>query len=631
MGERTTGAVAATYGSLSSQDTKAIDIVMDNVQQRQQRHDVRIGTRDDMVTGSAGTGTVLEGLQPGDLSLTEILKSKAAAKDRRMALNADEVYDNFLDEGHDMAVKVTQFIDALVSFIPQLSDMSDDVEALQKKLGKHQIDPYRLTEVHPLGTNGANEVSTQGLNDASTDFAEQIGLTNEDKLRDRAVFWHGDGKTYNGWLTLKRNLAGLKNMLVSFRYAVPVLAPWHLKWTGLGRIINCFWGDREYGKTDPSTLAGMARALNIPPPSDWAHPHFYKYAHLVEVVATGHMLHCWETHFGCDNLESYFKNIVETRGKTALPSFAELVEIAKLLVKRFASTRAFEQAVGPHPMDDVISGDESVSESAPIGEKWNLPAIPCAEEKPREYEHKDADWVLGNSILLLRDALEFLETCTATARGDPERAWETYKACGEHHNYATYLIEMLCLIELELRARARMALMDNWLVNLKGQPGHFQERDLMQEHFNFWLEELSQHKGKQFDDHWFRRTISPHVHRFLRIKDQMEASVALKPRRKEHTEPPKTNEIREAMRLCRQADLHRRHDGRLCGSKAEDHFAKGYKKLAFEGKLEKYIEKSLAVWRSENVEREMPEGVRDLSVYLHEPIHHDPDTGRLVI
>lgn len=190
---------------------------------------------------------------------------------------------------------------------------------------------------------------------------------------------------------------------------------------------------------------------------------------------------------------------------------------------------------------------------------------------------------------------------------------------------------MLCLIELELPARTRMVLMDNWLVNLKGQPGHFQEHDLMQEHFNFWLEELSQHKGKEFDDKWFRRTIAPHVHRFLRIKDQMEASVALKPRRKEHTEPPKTNEIREVMRLCRQADLHRRRDGRLCGSKAEDQFGKGYAKLAFEGKLDKYIDKSLAVWRSENVERETPEGVRDLSVYLHEPIHQDAETGQLVI
>lgn len=305
MGERTIGSVAAKYGALTSQDTVAIDIVMDNVQQRKQRHDVRIGTRDEMTTGSAGTGSVLQGLQPGDLSLKKILESTSAAAEKRMALSADQVYDEFLDESHDMAVKIVQFTDALVLFIPELKDLRDDVEALQKKLEKHQIDPHRLTEVHPLGTNGANEVSTQGLNEASTDFAEQIGLTSEDKLGDRAVFWHGDGKTYNGWLTLKRNLSGLINQLVSFRYGIPILAPWHLKWTGLGRIINCFWGDREYGKTDPSTLAGMARALNIPPPSDWSHPHFYKYAHLVEVVAIGHMLHCWECVFFYSSTNSY--------------------------------------------------------------------------------------------------------------------------------------------------------------------------------------------------------------------------------------------------------------------------------------------------------------------------------------
>lgn len=71
------------------------------------------------------------------------------------------------------------------------------------------------------------------------------------------------------------------------------------------------------------------------------------------------------TYFGCDNLESYFKNLVETHGKAGLHSFAELVEIAKLLVKRYARIRGS------------------------------------------------------------RGPIEFLETCTEAARGDPERAWET--------------------------------------------------------------------------------------------------------------------------------------------------------------------------------------------------------------
>lgn len=133
------------------------------------------------------------------------------------------------------------------------------------------------------------------------------------------------------------------------------------------------------------------------------------------------------THFNCANLETYFKNLVATHGKTALPSIDELVKIAGLLVARYATTPAFEQAVGAHPMEDIDSEEEGATTSAPIGEKWNEPVIPCAEEKPRSYEHSDGDWVLGNSILFLRDALEFLEACTATARGDPERAWETYK------------------------------------------------------------------------------------------------------------------------------------------------------------------------------------------------------------
>ena len=44
----------------------------------------------------------------------------------------------------------------------------------------------------------------------------------------------------------------------------------------------------------------------------------------------------------------------------------------------------------------------------------------------------------------------------------------------------------------------------NWLVNISGQPGHFIELDLLQEHFNFWLEDIVQHKGKDFDDPFYR-------------------------------------------------------------------------------------------------------------------------------
>ena len=94
---------------------------------------------------------------------------------------------------------------------------------------------------------------------------------------------------------------------------------------------------------------------------------------------------------------------------------------------------------------------------------------------------------------------------------------------------------MFCKITYELPTATKIALFNNWLVNLKGQKGAFLELDLMQEHFNLWLEQLAQYKGKQFDDVWYRFVLAMHVHHFLRLKEEMEKMSALVPRRKGHT------------------------------------------------------------------------------------------------
>lgn len=102
---------------------------------------------------------------------------------------------------------------------------------------------------------------------------------------------------------------------------------------------------------------------------------------------------------------------------------------------------------------------------------------------------------------------------------------------------------MFCKIHYELPDATREALFNNWLVNLAGEAGRFLPLDLMQEHFNFWLEELAQHKGKEFDDEWYREVLSMHVHHFLRLKEEMENVVEIAPHTKKHAEPHLHNEL----------------------------------------------------------------------------------------
>jgi hypothetical protein len=137
----------------------------------------------------------------------------------------------------------------------------------------------------------------------------------------------------------------------------------------------------------------------------------------------------------------------------------------------------------------------------------------------------------------------------------------------------------------------RLALFENWLANLKGLPGHFLEMDLMQEHLNFWLEFMAQHKGKDFDDAFYREVLSANVLWFLRLKDEMEDAVSLQRRSKKHTEVKLQNELRAAMDLLRRYKVNSRVPGRTWGFKAEDDFTKGLSALQ-NGKLNDFIAKT---------------------------------------
>jgi hypothetical protein len=155
-------------------------------------------------------------------------------------------------------------------------------------------------------------------------------------------------------------------------------------------------------------------------------------------------------------------------------------------------------------------------------------------------------------------------------------------------NYMNYLLETFCAFEFEYPADMRKALMDNWLVNLRGIPGAFLEMDLMQEHFNFWLEKMAQHKGKEFDEPFYREIVSASVLSFLRLKDEMEDEMGLQSRSKKHTDPKLRDELRAAMDLLRREQVHKRRPGRTYGWKAEDYFTIGFKALR-KNKLKDFI------------------------------------------
>ena len=201
--------------------------------------------------------------------------------------------------------------------------------------------------------------------------------------------------------------------------------------------------------------------------------------------------------------------------------------------------------------------------------------------------------------------------------------WTLTFAGAGNVNYTAYLLEMFCKIHYELPDATRDALFNNWLVNLAGKPGHFLPLDLMQEHFNFWLEELAQHKGKEFDDEWYREVLSMHVHDFLRLKEELENVVEIKPRTKKHSEPHLDNELREAMRVFREHNLHSHHRGRDLGHHVADSRAKGVSILR-DGKVADFVQTSMHHRDNEDVTI-CPDfdHIAEAETYRCQPIHYE--------
>lgn len=152
------------------------------------------------------------------------------------------------------------------------------------------------------------------------------------------------------------------------------------------------------------------------------------------------------------------------------------------------------------------------------------------------------------------------------------------------------MLELYCSFKWECKPELRDAILQNWVVNRTGEPGHFLEMDLLQEHSNFWLEDLAQHKGKEFDEPFYRQVVSPNVIEFLGLKDEMEEVVALKRRSKLHGVVGPDNELNAGMKKLREEEVNRFRTGRRPKGHMDD-FVQGFETLK-KTKVKDFIAKS---------------------------------------
>ncbi|EGN93672.1 hypothetical protein SERLA73DRAFT_63629, partial [Serpula lacrymans var. lacrymans S7.3] len=168
-----------------------------------------------------------------------------------------------------------------------------------------------------------------------------------------------------------------------------------------------------------------------------------------------------------------------------LPDLQTLENDVCKLHQRYTHAKSFEQAqqqCGP------LKGPGEVL----IGSEWKPRQGSHSTAKESTQSEKDfvGDGTLACSMLFMQDAIVARELAYSISEGDIGRAYECIKimlftfAGSTHTKYATYLLKMICNLELECSPELKDAILSNWLVNLEGLPSKFYGGDFMQEYYN---------------------------------------------------------------------------------------------------------------------------------------------------
>ncbi|KAJ6504038.1 hypothetical protein DFH09DRAFT_1102033 [Mycena vulgaris] len=535
--------------------------ISDNVQRYERVFEHGLGKENELKHGTACTAFGLDDCKPGAFRASDHIAR--VLKQERQMMTVESLYDS-IDWEHMDNVTDLHFVRVLVDFSPCLNPLSSQVSTrFRIALAKHRLEP----------TNSEQQMENKGY---------QAGFRDFDDTPET----------------------------------------WHTKSTKLNSSASNHYGPAA--SPVPLSLSRSSNAANMKRPTDLKKCDFYPTSRSMTMIWEARVLDCWRLVLGCDSdLLTHFNELADNN---CLPSLHNLLEQASILRERYASQTAYEQSLdkaeqdgvlprskfpqgsawtpptGPeapaaaHNIDtempglDDISDDDEPAENAPAGEEpsTEIPTTPepkgsntkshDVEEGPKVHKEPpgfDGDRVLSNVSLFLMEFGWWIELNYAIPEGDVGRLFEILKA----------------LLEFECSPELKEALLNNWLINLRGEIGKFIEGDLMQEWNNRWLTQISGQRGGDFDDKFYRKTIAPNVLHFLQIKEDIESAFELKRRSKSHTSPHLRDETKILLQLYREEELHSFRSGRSMGHAAVNQFDRGYQQLE-DSKLGEYLQHS---------------------------------------
>ncbi|KAJ6473014.1 hypothetical protein C8R45DRAFT_936050 [Mycena sanguinolenta] len=210
------------------QVVKANVIIFDNSQHFRRQHKRRIGRENTMILVNATALDPLDKQQQISFGLRQ-----------RMTV---EIILSPIDFAHLRRIRILQFIEALVTYIPEAAVCKD----------------------------------------AMLDFLGQRGQT-ADSYDNRLWFGRGDGMSYNNMLLIQKYMRNhTESPFQSFQLMHPVLQVWHTMWTDLCWIHETHWGAPL--NDNPASLGNSAKKIGRPAPSNLKKVDYYPAADLLVLI-----------------------------------------------------------------------------------------------------------------------------------------------------------------------------------------------------------------------------------------------------------------------------------------------------------------------------------------------------------
>ncbi|KAK1234278.1 hypothetical protein PQX77_002521 [Marasmius sp. AFHP31] len=415
--------------------------------------------------------------------------------------------------------------------------------------GLKQKVPDEAVDCFPLPTNSGTETQLPDFLGSVLDFLESCGQTGE-RHHKRMLPIGGDGLTFELLHKLMQQRQFHTTPFHSLRVLNPTLQWWHLFWTNDNRII-----DRHIGNPavpDASSFGYSLAAINQTLSKEQGKYSYNKSSELLYLVLDARMLDCWRLLL---SRVARSRNVSLTGDENAVDIVEALHRASKLptvdefeaygyelhglyttetAIHRTAIGRerknAFRAPTSPPPTPATAQARTDHQLLAALDALFDTPSH--TEQLPHQ-----GDAVLASAKDFMREAMRSRECVWAVAEGDVGRVWEQILnlffcfTSSSHKKYAQYLLEVIIDLQYESSPELRQALLSTAVATLSGLPGTHRCCDLLQEFFQRILEEIVQHKGAGFGEHFIRHVIARNLANFQHLKDDFLEGVGLEKRR----------------------------------------------------------------------------------------------------